>query len=423
MRSILTMFFKLAWNSLRSRSSTAILTVFSVAVSVLVLLGVDHIRHEAKRNFSQTVSGVDLIVGARTGQVNLLLYAVFHIGNATNNIDWSSYQQVANDPNVEWAIPIALGDSHRGYRVMGTSADFFTHFRYGQKQPLTLAAGRPFTGLFDVVLGAQVAAKLGYGVGDPVVLAHGLGATSFSQHDDLPFTISGILKPTGTPMDQTLLVSLASIEAIHVGWQNGVKMPGQSPRREALEAMDLRPRTITAFLVGLRSKMATFRLQRAINEYPREPLMAILPGVTLTELWGTMAIVENTLQIVAWLVLFASLLGMCTMLLASLKERQREFAILRSIGAGPLFIWLAIEMEILLMVAFGIALALLLLWSGILLLQIPVSEQWGLFLSADLIHPHTGLMLAVIMGCAVILGCVPAIRASTQALHSTLMRR
>jgi len=415
------MFFKLAWNSLLSRSDTAILTVFSVAVSVLVLLGVDHIRHEAKRNFSQTVSGVDLIVGARTGQVNLLLYAVFHIGNATNNIDWSSYQQVANDPNVEWTIPIALGDSHRGYRVMGTSADFFTRFRHGQKQPLALAAGKPFSGLFDVVLGAQVAAKLGYGVGDPVVLAHGLGAASFSQHDDLPFTVSGILEPTGTPVDQTLLVNLAAIEAIHVGWQNGVKMPGQSPRRETLEAMDLRPRTITAFMVGLRSKMATFRLQRAINEYPQEPLMAILPGVTLTELWGTMAIVENTLQIVAWLVLFASLLGMCTMLLASLKERQREFAILRAIGAGPLFIWLAIEMEILLMVALGTALALLLLWSGILLLQNPVSEQWGLFLSADLIHPHTGLMLAVIMGCAMTLGCVPAIRASTVALHWKLI--
>src|SRR5690606_18443497 len=148
-----------------------------------------------------------------------------------------------------------------------------------------------FAQLFDVVLGAQVAAKLGYRIGDPIVLADGLGSTSFSQHDDLPFTGSSILKPTATPVNQTLLVSLAGIEAIHVGWQNGVKMPGQTSRREALEAMDLTPRTLTAFMVGLQSKMATFRLQRAINDYPNEALMAILPGVTLTELWGTMAIV------------------------------------------------------------------------------------------------------------------------------------
>lgn len=416
------MFFKLAWNSLRSRSATALLTVFSVAISVLVLLGVDHICHEAKRNFSQTVSGVDLIVGARTGQVNLLLYSVFHIGNATNNIDWRSYQHVANDPNVAWTIPISLGDSHHGYRVMGTTTDFFTRYHYGQKRPLTFAAGKPFDNLFDVVLGAQVAANLGYEIGDPIVLAHGLGATSFSQHDDLPFVVSGILKPSGTPVDQTLMVSLAGIESIHMGWQNGVKMPGQARSREALQNMVLTPQTITAFMVGLKSKMATFRLQRAINEYPREPLMAILPGVTLTELWGTMAVVENTLQIVSWLVLFASLLGMCTMLLASMKERQREFAILRSIGAGPLFIWLAIELEILLMVVLGMAVALFTLWVGIMLLQNSVSEQWGLFISADLIHPQTGVMLAVIVGCSLLLGCLPALRASTLALHGKLMR-
>lgn len=416
------MFFKLSWNSLLSRSTTVLLTVLSIAISVLVLLGVDHVRHEGKRNFSQTVSGVDLMVGARTGQVNLLLYSVFHIGNATNNIDWSSYQHVANDPNVAWSIPIALGDSHRGYRVMGTSTDFFAHFRYGQERAPEFADGKAFSSLFDVVLGAKVAAKLGYQTGDPIVVAHGLGAISFSQHDDLPFTVSGILKPTGTPIDKSLLVSLEAIEAIHVGWQSGVKVPGKTPTREALQNAELQPKSITALMVGLKSKMATFRLQRAINEYAKEPLMAILPGVALTELWGTMAVLESTLQVVAWLVLFASLLGMCTMLLASMNERQREFAILRSIGAGPLFIWLTIELEILLMVLLSIALALFLLWGGIVVLQDAISEQWGLVVSANLIYPHTGLMLSVILGSALVLGCIPAIRASTLALHGKLIR-
>ncbi|MAR90301.1 MAG: ABC transporter permease [Pseudomonadota bacterium] len=414
------MFLKLAWNSLRSRGGTVILTIVSIAISILVLLAVDHTRHEAKRSFNQTVSGVDLIVGARTGEVNLLLYSIFHIGNATNNIDWRSYQQIADDPSVAWTIPIALGDSHRGFRVMGTTPEFFIYFRYGQNQPLAMAQGAPFTDLFDVVLGAQVAHRLQYRLGDPVVIAHGLGATSFSQHDDLPFKVAGILEPTGTPIDQTLLVSLAGIEAIHVGWENGVKVPGNTPPRDTLQTMDLTPQTITAFMVGLQSKMATFRLQRSINQYPREPLMAILPGVTLTQLWSTMAMVENSLQIVAWLVLCSSLLGMCTMLLASLKERQREFAILRSIGAGPGFIWLAIEMEILLMVLLGMAGAVLVLWSGILLLQTPISEHWGLFLSANLIHPHTGLLLAGIIGVALLLGCGPAIQATRLALHGRL---
>lgn len=416
------MFFKLARSSLFNRRGTVFLTVLSITISVLVLLAVDHIRHEARRHFQQTVSGVDLIVGARTGQLNLLLYSVFHIGNATNNIGWDSYQHVAANPPVAWTLPIALGDSHKGFRVVGTSSDFFRHFRYGQQQSLVLNAGQPFHDLFEVVLGAQVAAKLGYQVGDRIVLSHGLGSTSFSQHDDLPFTVSGILKPTATPLDQTLLVSLEGIEAIHVGWQNGVRLPGRQGDPHALQQKDLTPDSITAFMVGLNSKMATFRLQRAINDYPGEPLMAILPGVTLTELWNMLAVMENTLRIVAWLVLAAALLGMCTMLLASLRERQREFAILRAIGAGPLFIWLAIEMEILLMAGASIALALILLWGGILLLQGPISEHWGLFISADLLHPHTGIMLAAILASALLLGCLPALRASVLALHGRLQQ-
>lgn len=414
------MFFKLARNSLLNRRGTVLLTVLSITISILVLLGVDHIRHEAKRNFSQTVSGVDLIVGARTGQVNLLLYSVFHIGNATNNIDWRSYQHVANDPNVAWTIPIALGDSHRGFRVLGTSADFFRHFRYGQQTTLVFADGKPFAQLLDVVIGAQVAAQLGYRVGDKIVLAHGLGSTSFSKHDDMPFTVSGILQPTGTPLDRTLQVSLEAIEAIHLGWQDGVRMPGRQPDATTLAQQDLTPRSITAFMVGLNSKIATFRLQRSINDYRGEPLLAILPGVVLTELWGTLAFVENTLQIIAWLVLAASLLGMCTMLLASMQERQREFATLRAIGAGPAFIWLAIELEILLMVATGMALALVLLGGGILALQGFISAHWGVFISADLLHPHTGLLLGAILLGALVLGCIPALRASLLALHGKL---
>lgn len=414
------MFFKLARNSLFHRRGTVLLTVLSITLSILVLLAVDHIRHEAKRNFSQTVSGVDLIVGARTGQVNLLLYSVFHIGNATHNIDWRSYQHVASDPHVAWTIPIALGDSHRGFRVVGTSADFFRHFRYGQQTALAFSDGKPFAQLLEVVIGAQVAAQLGYRVGDRIVLAHGLGSTSFSRHDDMPFTISGILQPTGTPLDRTLQVSLEAIEAIHLGWQDGVRVPGHLPETTSLAQQDLTPRSITAFMVGLKSKMTTFRLQRSINAYPGEPLLAILPGVVLTELWGTLAMVENTLQIVAWLVLVASLLGMCTMLLASMQERQREFAILRAIGAGPGFVWLAIELEILLMVITGMVLALVLLSGGILALQGFISAQWGVFISADLLHPHTGLLLGAILVGSLVLGCIPALRASLLALHGKL---
>ena len=193
-------FLKLAFKSLISRRGSVVLTFLAMTVSVFVILGVEHIRNQAKDSFYSTVSGADLIVGARTSSTNLLLYSVFRIGSATNNVSWESYLDITSDNKVRWAIPISLGDSHRGYRVMGTTLDYFEHFSYGKKRNLEFADGKPFYDLFDVVLGSQVARKLGYEIGDRLTLAHGIGKTSFSLHDDKPFKVSGILAPTGTPV-------------------------------------------------------------------------------------------------------------------------------------------------------------------------------------------------------------------------------
>ena len=114
------MFLKLAINSLIDRKGAVSLSVVAMAISIAILLGVEHIRQEVKQNFSSTVSGVDLIVGARTSNVNLLLYSVFRIGAPTNNISWKSFKNFAADPRVDWAVPISLGDSHKGHGVVGT---------------------------------------------------------------------------------------------------------------------------------------------------------------------------------------------------------------------------------------------------------------------------------------------------------------
>ena len=168
-------FLRLTGLSLLNRKKTVLLTVLSISLSIFLLLSVDAVRNQTKDNFSSTVSGTDLIVGARSGSINLLLYSVFHIGNATNNISWQSYQAIANHPKIAWTIPLSLGDSHRGYRVVGTDANFFEHFRYGQQQPIQLKQGKPFNQVLDVVIGADVAAKLNYSLGDKIIVSHGAG--------------------------------------------------------------------------------------------------------------------------------------------------------------------------------------------------------------------------------------------------------
>ncbi|MDP3280339.1 MAG: ABC transporter permease [Nitrosomonas sp.] len=417
------MFAKVAWHSLQNRRYTAILTIISVAISTFVLLGVEHIRHEAKESFSKTVSGVDLIVGARTSQLNLLLYSVFHIGNPTNNISWQSYRELADDPKVAWTIPISLGDSHQGYRVMGTTDDFFMRFRFGKNTALSFSEGEAFSQLFDVVLGAEVAKKLNYRVGDPILLAHGLGRISFSMHDDKPFSVKGILRPTGTPADQTLYISLQGMEAIHLDWRDGVKIPGKKVSDSDIEALDLTPKSITAFMIGLQSKMAIFSVQRHINQYPKEPLLAILPGITLTELWQMMNSMENTLRLISILVLFSSLLGLSTMLLSSIRERQREIAVMRAIGASPLFVFLIIQIEALMITLVGIIVAIVVLAIGILLIQSTLAENYGIFINHFSISNQTLGIVGIIILSTFILGLIPSLSAYRMSLHHGLVER
>ena len=417
------MLLKLAQLSLWNRRSTVLMTWLSLTISIALLLGIDHLRTEAKQSFTSTVSGTDLIIGARSGQLNLLLYSVFRIGNATANISWDSYQRIRKHPQISWSIPISLGDSHRGYRVMGTSADYFSHYQYANAQPLQLAEGEPFNAVFDTVLGAEVAQKLGYSVGQQIELSHGVGAVSFSKHNDKPFTVVGILARTGTPVDQTVHVSLQAIEAIHLDWQQGAPMPGRKLTAEQALQQDLTPKSITAVMVGLKSRMATFTLQRQINEFKQEPLTAILPGVALAELWQMLGMVENLLLVISVLVLLAALVGMITTLLAAMKERQREMAVLRATGAHPGYLFALVQLEVLLITLAAMLAAVLLLTSLLLGMQDRLASEYGLFISLNIIKTTTLYWAAVILALALLLAAVPGVVAYRKSLSDGLSVR
>ncbi|WP_298184478.1 ABC transporter permease [uncultured Pseudomonas sp.] len=416
---------RLALASLNNRRFTALLTVFAIALSVCLLLAVERVRTEARASFANTISGTDLIVGARSGSVNLLLYSVFRIGNATNNIRWDSFEHLAEHRQVKWAIPISLGDSHRGYRVMGTSPAYFEHYRYARKQALQLSSGRAFNDdPFEVVLGAEVAEALDYTLGSELVLAHGVASISLVNHDDKPFKVVGILARTGTPVDRTLHVSLAGMEALHIDWQNGMPARGAAKvSAEQARAMDLQPKQITAVLLGLNSKIATFSLQREINEFRGEPLLAILPGVALQELWSLMGTAEKALFVVSLFVVLTGLIGMLTAILTSLNERRREMAILRSVGARPWHIASLLIVEAFALALAGVLLGLLLLYLGIAGAQGYIQAGYGLYLPLNLPSRYEWTLLGAILSAALLMGCIPAWRAYRQSLADGLSIR
>lgn len=413
----------IAIQSLRNRALTAALAVVAIAMSVALILSVDKIRRDARASFLQTVSGADLIVGARSGSVQLLLYSVFRMGSATNNVSWESIEDIKSRKAVDWLVPLSLGDSHKGYRVLGTTIEYFEHYKYGNKRSLTLAQGEKFDDVFDVVLGSAVANQLQYGIGQSIVVAHGTGSVGLVEHDNQPFTVSGILAPTGTPVDNTLHVSLEGIEAMHVDWQSGMKVPGDGTDIDTIRKMDLSPKQVTAALVGLKSRGTVFREQRAINTYREEPLLAILPGVAMTELWSLVKVFENALLVVSSFVLLAGLVNLVSVLFAGLNERRREMAILRASGARPGHIFRLLCAESALLSAIGIMIGTLVHYLVVGIVSVWAQARFGIDMSLSLPNARDLMILLLVFVAGVAVGCLPAWRAYRQSVADGMAQR
>lgn len=451
---------RLALKSLRNRRGTALLTVASIACAVVLLLGVERLRHESRESFTNTISGTDLIVGARSSPVHLLLYSVFHVGNATNNISWDSYRAIAQRPEVAWTIPLSLGDSHRGFRVLGTGPEFFEHFRFADSRRLEFAEGQALAAPRDAVLGAEVAAALRYGLGERIVVAHGAGDVSFALHEDHPFVVRGILARTGTPVDRTVLVTLAGIDAMHepaqaeyggdpLGAALAARRAGGDERAQRVEddhdhhgdaSGDVHSEPIghpghdeahalpgteeahahhaavTAFLVGLKSRPAVLSMQRFVNEYRGEPLTAIMPGATLPELWEIVGVAERALFGVSILVIAVGLTGMLIALLTGLNERRREMAVLRSVGASPTQVFALILGEAAVLTFAGIASGIALLYVGLALGQSWLETRMGLFITIGWPSMREIALAGLVAVAGIIIGLVPGYRMYRQSL-------
>lgn len=418
----MTAVLRLAALSAWSRRLTLGLSLIAIALAVTLLLAVERIRGDARQNFAQSVSGVDLVVGARGGSVQLMLYAVFHAGAASNNISWDSYRAIATHPAVDWALPLSLGDSHRGFAVLGTVPEYFQRFRHGDGEALRFREGRAFGGVFEVVLGSEVVQRLGYRLGDSITLSHGMSELG-PAHGDKPFRVVGILAATGTPVDRTLHVGLEAISALHLDWVGGAPLPGVNIPSELVTKFDLKPKEITAALVGLKQRGDVFRMQRFVNQYRGEPLLGVMPGVALDELWQTIGIVERSLLAVSALVVLVGLAGLAATLLAGLNERRRELAILRALGAGPGEIFLMLTAEGLLVTILGALLGLLLLGAGSGLAAPWLLERFGVVLATRLPGNEELALIGAVILTGLVASLVPGWRAWRMSLADGLTPR
>ncbi len=426
----MTALLHIAARSAFNRRGTLALVMLSIALATALLLGLERLRTDIRASFSQAVSGTDLVVGARTGPVQLMLYAVFHVGGATNSIRMDSVRAIAAHRAVSWIVPIALGDSHRGHPVMGTTPEYFMRFAYGDRQALALAQGAVFAGtldgLYEAVIGAEVASALGYRLGDRITLSHGLGGAMGAEHADKPFTVVGVLARTGTPVDRTVHISLQAIEAIHLDWAGGAPLPASTGMKipaEFARKFDLEPKQVTAALVGLKSRAAVFNVQRFVANYEAEPLLAVLPGVALDELWAVVGLGERALLAISGLVALVSLASLVAVVLAGLNERRRELAVLRAVGAGPRHVLVLLAAEGALVTLAGALLGALAAAVAVLLAGPWVQQQFGITLAAAAPTAEQLALFAAVLLAGMLASLVPGWRAYRLSLADGLSPR
>ncbi|KAB8033252.1 ABC transporter permease [Fluviispira multicolorata] len=417
--------FKIASQSLWNRKISTLLTIFSIAMSIMLFLGVERVRQGAKESFSNTISKTDLVVGARGSEIQLLLYTVFHMGNATNNISWHTYNHFKNNSDVAWTIPFSLGDSYNGHRVIATDQNFYLHYQFFGNKKIEFKEGNTPNDIYDVALGAEMATKENLKLGDNIALTHGISeGLGILIHKDKPFTVTAILKETGTPIDRAAFITLEGMEAIHIDWQNGVPaINKKNANTQKIKKEDIKIEQITSFLIGANSRISSLSLQREINNYKKEPIMGVIPGVALSQLWETVSYAETALQIVSIFVVIIGLIGMMVSLYTSLESRRREMAILRAIGAGRIVIVHLLVAEAIFLSFSGCLFGVFFCYFFVACIQSLLLQNLGILISLTALSFHEYLYLIFVVILSALISHIPAIKAYRNSLIDGLSIR
>ena len=307
----------LAWRYLWSRPLGAALNLLLLSlglasITFLLLLG-----HQLGRAFDRDLAGIDLVVGAKGSPLQLILSGVLHLDVPTGNVPLQAVQALEQNPLVASVIPISLGDSFRGFRIVGTSHAYPAHYQ------ASLAQGSLWQAPMQAVLGASAARALGLQVGNSFVGSHGLGAGGHT-HGDLPYTVTGILAPTGSVLDRLILTDTASVWQVH-------------EKATALDADDQKileqERELTLALVRYRSPLAAMSLPRFINSTTE--MQAAAPAMEISRLLCMLGVGTEVLQALAGVLLLTAALSVFLALWSAVRERRADLALLRMLGAPP----------------------------------------------------------------------------------------
>ena len=412
--------FKLFFSSIRSRWLPTILIVLCLASSMVLLLSIERIQNGTKQSFNYSISGVDSIIGPRSSPIALILYTIFHIGKPTNNITYETFKYLNERKDIDWIVPIALGDSYDEFRVIATTSDYFEKIKFGDNNQITFDKGNNSLELNNTIFGADVAKKLNSNIGDRINIVHGSNADMGIEHDEISFELSGILGKTGTPIDKLVFINLQGYELVHLGWKSGKKI--FSLKNQDISKIDsdkLIPKTITAAFVGLKSKLTIFNFQKDMREYIEEPISAVIPGIALSELWSIVGVVDKGFKLLSWIVIVISLIAMVTLIINSLENRKREMLIYRANGASPLDLSFMVVIEAIFIGLLSIILALIFVSLISYFASSQLSIHFGVSTNFNFLTINEATILSIILLAGVLSSLVPAVITYKKNLNQT----
>jgi putative ABC transport system permease protein len=383
----------IVWKSLRQHLVSTVISVMAIALAGGLLMAVWVVKDESGRTFTGVTGGFDAVLGPRSSKLQLVLNSIFHLEESPGNLKAEDVAAIAANPNVELALPIAVGDNYRAWRLVGTTLDLFERVEYSPGQKFRIQpGGRPFRpDHHEAVVGAFAAAQLGLKVGDAFHPFHGLIFDESQQHAE-DYTVTGIFMPSGTPADRVIWIPLEGLQT----------MTGHN----AKFATD-----VSAVLIKLRDEAAGFQMDMMYNKRGNRLTLAWPIGATLAKLFDKIAWVDKVLTLVAYLVVVVATASILASIYNSLNERRREIAILRALGARRSTVFASIVVEAAAIAALGMVLGFAVYAAIIGVASSVIRAQTGVVI--DGLGYHVVMVAAPlgIVALAAALGVIPAIKA------------
>ncbi|MSR06879.1 MAG: ABC transporter permease [Gemmatimonadetes bacterium] len=394
--------------SLRQHALSSVVTIISVGLATGLTMSVFAINHQTYNAFTGGEVGFDAVLGARGSQLQLVLNTVFHLETSPGNIPWSMYTDMATHPRVALAVPFAVGDSYRGYRIVGTSREMFTKFRYRSGQGFIVQpGGRVFEpDRHEAVVGNYVARKLGLATGATFKPTHGSSEGGEAHAEE--YTVVGVMEQTNSPSDRVIWIP---IEGVYRMSGHVLRGTGKEYRPQAGIPIPDEDREVSAVMLKFTTPQAGFTLSTQINRQGKAATLAWPIGRVMAELFARIGWVTRILSMVAYLVVVVAVASVLASIYNTMNERRREFAILRALGARRVTVSGVIVLEATTITALGAMVGFLVYGAILAAAIVAVREQTGVVLDAFRWDPALGLAPAGMIAAGALAGMAPAFKA------------